>query len=508
MTDHNANEITHDLKLSVLTGPVTFIVPVVAYLFLYPIILSHSSLEILGIWSLYVTTVSFFTIADLGFSQHFIRESGKDRDQNILNILKVELISANRFYLLLGLTGMIFITIFRNELFGSVKDIYSLTGLYVSALILVLSSTLQLISSLNAAILSARADNYYVKLVKSVSPVFTYSFAIAGALIKLPIEGFAVGSLIANSFLILIYRNRIKKKHQNWYLLKISLSINKTFHILKDLLKKGWKLYSISVGMLLRQPVLRYVIAFSLGLPVAGIFDIAMRITSTSRDVMSSGFGSLYPSLSYFFRNNDRSKILEIIRKSLMILLPVGFIITAILIYNAGFLYKLWLGKIPAGSISAIGILAIWQLMTILNIPFWFLLQAAHQEKIAAIAIWAHTFFILFLIPAKVIKIGISLDQLLIYWTIAAIFTQILIYIFVEKKLSLFFEVFKDGVLVKIILLTLFYFCIQIISQNVFRGFINSQVLSILLAFIFLLILLPYFLPIIKKYLFTKRSGE
>lgn len=507
MTDINANEITHDLKLSVLTGPVTFIVPVVSYLFLYPIILSNSNLEILGIWSLYLTTFAFFMVADLGFSQHFIREAGKDRDENVLNTLKVELISANRFYILLGLAGMIFITIFRNNLFGSVKDIYSITGLYVSALILVLSSTLQLVSSLNAAVLSARADNYYVKLVKSISPIFTYSFAIVGALIKLPIEGFAVGSLISNSFLILIYRIRIKSKHQNWHLVRIRLSINQTFHTLKDLLKKGWKLYSVSVGLLLRQPVLRYVIAFSLGLPLAGIFDIAMRITSTSREIMSSGFGSLYPSLSYFFRNNDRGKILEIIRKSLMILLPIGFVITAILIYNAGFIYKLWLGKIPAGSVSAIGILAIWQLMTILNIPFWFLLQAAHQEKIAAIAIWAHTIFILLLIPAKVIRIGFSLDQLLIYWTTAAIFTQVLIYIFVEKKLSLFFEVFKDSVLVKIILFTMVYFCIQVISQNIFREFFNPQILSLLLVIIFLMVLLPHFLPMIRKYLFTKRPG-
>ena len=302
--ENNSNQIKQDLKLSVLTGPATFVIPVISYFFLYPIILSRSSLEVLGIWSLYVTTASFFTVADLGFSQHFIREAGKDRDKNILSALKIELVSANRFYLLLGFLSIIFISIFRNGLFGSVENIYPLNGLFTSALILIISTTLLLISSLDAAILSSRADNYYVRLVKSISPIFTYSVAIIGALIKLPIEGFAVGSLVSNLFLIWIYRKRINNKHLEWSTIKIRLSINQTFNSLKTLILNGWKLYSVSVGLIIRQPILRYVIAFGLGLPATGIFDIAMRITSTSRDVVSAGFGSLYPSLAYFFRIN------------------------------------------------------------------------------------------------------------------------------------------------------------------------------------------------------------
>ncbi len=85
-----SSQVKRDLKLSILTGPLTFIVPVLSYLFLYPIILSRSSLEVLGIWSLYVTTVSFFTVADIGFSQHLIREAGTDRDEEILIKLKKE----------------------------------------------------------------------------------------------------------------------------------------------------------------------------------------------------------------------------------------------------------------------------------------------------------------------------------------------------------------------------------------------------------------------------------
>ncbi len=505
--ENNSNQIKHDLKLSVLTGPATFVIPVISYFFLYPIILSRSSLEVLGIWSLYVTTASFFTVADLGFSQHFIREAGKDRDKNILSALKIELVSANRFYLLLGFMGIVCISIFKNSLFSSVENIYPSNGLFTSAFILIISTTLLLISSLDAAILSSRADNYYVRLVKSISPIFTYSFAIIGALIKLPIEGFAVGSVISNLFLIWVYRKRIHNKHNEWFALKTNLSINQTFKSLKNLIQKGWKLYSVSVGLIIRQPILRYVIAFGLGLPATGIFDIAMRITSTSRDIVSAGFGSLYPSLAYFFRINDRIKILEIIRKSLMILMPIGFITAAVLIYNANFIFLFWLREVPAGSVYATGILAVWQLMTIMNIPFWFLLQATHHEKIAAVAIWAHTIFILLLIPLNILKINFSLDQLLIYWTITALFTQILIYVFVEKKLSLFWEVFKDSIFIKILIFSVTYFCIQITAQTFSHGdFINSEILSLGLIVLFLMALFPLFLPMIKKHLAIKKA--
>ena len=152
-----------------------------------------------------------------------------------------------------------------------------------------------------------------------------------------------------------------------------------------------------------------------------------------------------------------------------MILIPVGFVIAVVLIYYSGFIYMLWLHEVPDGSISATTILAVWQLITIMNIPFWLLLQAAHHEKIAAIAIWAHTLFIVFLVPLKVFGVSITFNQLLLYWTITALFTQALIYTFVEKKLSIFWEVFKDGILIKMIITSIMFFCIQVFMCSCIR---------------------------------------
>ncbi|NNG27571.1 MAG: oligosaccharide flippase family protein, partial [Ignavibacteriaceae bacterium] len=461
--------------------------------------------------SLYVTTVSFFTVADIGFSQHFMREAGADRDEETLIKLKKELLSAKRFYLMLGLFGMAIVFLLKNSLFTSSENIYSSSALFYSALILVIGTIIQLVSSLDAAILSARADNYFVKLVRSVSPIFTYSIAIIGAVFIAPIEGFAAGFLLANSFLLFVYYKRIKKKHSTWSRINITLTLKETMARLKELFKEGWQLYSVSLGMILRQPIIRYVIAIIMGLPAVGIFDIAMRVTTTSRDVITSGFASLYPSFSYFYRNKEQGKLIEIITISLMLLIPVGAVSLVILVFFPEFIYGLWLGDFPGGIISATIILAVWQFITILNVPFWYLLQAAHHEKIAAIAVWVHTVSVLILIPLAFAGISIPLDQLLIYWTLTALLTQFLIYFFTESKLTMFWVVFKNKRLLIVLLLSILFF-----AANLIAGFVISfkpaelSIPVLIISTLFIFSILPFYIPILKKSFSFKNlnSGE
>ncbi len=501
-----SNLVKRDLKLSVLTGPLTFIVPVLSYLFLYPIILSRSSLEVLGIWSLYVTTVSFFTVADIGFSQHLIREAGTDRDEETLVKLKKESLSAKRFYLLLGLLGMAVVFLFRYSLLASAENVYSSSALFYSALILVIGITLQLLSSLDAAILSARADNYFVKLIRSVSPVFTYGIAIIGALFYAPIEGFAAGFLLANFFLLFVYQFRIKNKHKTWSVINVTLTLKETTVKLKELFKQGWQLYSVSLGMILRQPVIRYVIAIIMGLPAVGIFDIAMRVTSTFRDVITSGFAALYPSFSYYWRNKESDKLIEIIRISLVLLIPAGAVSCVILVPEL--IYNLWLGDYPVGLISATIILGIWQFITILNVPFWYLLQASHHEKIAAIAIWVHTISVLLLLPLVFIGYNISLDQLLFYWAITALLTQVLIYYFAESKLSMFWIIFKNKTLLMVFGGSILFFAAILLAGLVISFKVSELLVPALsITALFILSLLPYYIPILKKSLLLKNPN-
>ena len=92
MENNNSNppeyeQIKRDIKLSILVGPFSFIIPIVSYAIIYPVILSNASIEVLGIWSLFVTTASFFSLFDFGFSQHIMREAGIDRNSTDLILI-------------------------------------------------------------------------------------------------------------------------------------------------------------------------------------------------------------------------------------------------------------------------------------------------------------------------------------------------------------------------------------------------------------------------------------
>ena len=503
-----SQQIKQDLKLSVLSGPLTTIIPILSYAFLYPIILTRTNIEVLGLWSLFVTTASFFTVADFGFSQHFIREASKEKTGNVLNIIKSELTSAKSLYLILGLLVPIIILALNEVLFISNEKIYSPSGLLFSALTIVAGAIIQLISSLDAAILAARVDNYFVRLIRSISPLFTYGFAVAGAILNYSIEGFAIGFFISNIFLLTVYQLRLRAKHKEWSLIRISGSFKKSFGSIWALLQKTWKLYSVSVGMLIRQPIVRYVIAIILGLSSAGAFDIAMRVTTTVRDLGAAGFNPLYPSLSYFHRKNDREKIIRVIRISLFILIPFGVISSILLVSYSDVIYKIWLKEIPPETLAATYILVIWQFITLLNVPFWYLLLAAHKENIAAVSIWVHTLSILLIIPLAIVVFNFTIYSLLIYWTLTAVLTQILIYYFIEKKMSLFWIIFKSKQMFFIIAISIMYLITVFISGNIFPVSWNlldfnigiPHLDRILLTLLTLIILSPFYIKIFKRY--------
>jgi len=152
--------------------------------------------------------------------------------------------------------------------------------------------------------------------------------------------------------------------------------------------------------------------------------------------------------------------------------------------------------------------LMVWQFMTLINIPFWHLLLASHNEKIAAISIWVHTVAILLIIPFEVLGIHFTIYFLLVYWTLTAVLTQFLIYYFVEKKISLFNVIFKNKQMIIIIVINIFYVVIVGISGKLFReiwiieefNFSIPYPDRLLLTLILIILLLPYCLKIFKQY--------
>ena len=117
------------------------------------------------------------------------------------------------------------------------------------------------------------------------------------------------------------------------------------------------------------------------------------------------------------------------------------------------------LGSLPEGVVSATRILLLWNLITLFNIPFDYLLHATGHERDSATSLWVHTLAILTLCPLGIF-LQFDLTSLLVYWTVTSLATQLIIFYYVQKKLNGFWPIVKMPPVLIILLLALFYWVI------------------------------------------------
>ena len=444
-----------DNWLSVLIGPFKFVIPALAYLILYPLMIAETSIEVVGAWSLIAAIVSFISVSDIGFSQLLTRDAGADRSAALRDVY-ADYLTARRAYVLLLL---IFVAIFiaaSDFLLAPLATVYPVNALIASVVLILIGGFIQLSGKLDAALLAARHDNYFVQIVMAITPALTYSAAIIGTLLKRPIEGLAVGTVLAGIATVAVYRFRLFRCHRELVSVEISLSAHDSFERFLSLTRRGWHLYSCSIGMMIRGPIYRVVIVSTVGLQAAAIFDIAMRLTQTVREVVATRFSVLFPSFAFLSRSGERAKTIELIQISLLVLLSFGSFLLCLLMGAVDPILTVWLSEYPRDLVPSTRILAIWHIITLANVPFWYLLQATHNESVAAFSVWAHTLAIMLVIPLSTL-IDLDIVDLMVYWTATSVVTQGLIYFYVEKRLGLFWESVLSPRIVLLLLVVLVY---------------------------------------------------
>jgi O-antigen/teichoic acid export membrane protein len=498
-----------DVGLSVLLGPFRFVIPVAAYFFIYPLIISKSGIEVLGIWSLFGAVSIAVSVVDIGFSQLLTREAGLDKGRQELRRVHDDYVVAKRGYFFVFSVLICIFWLFGDYILLPFRQHYSILALKACATLLLLGTALQLVYKLDSAILCARQDNYVVQIVSAISPFMMYCSAVGGAFLMRPIEGLSFGMVLSGMSTIFAYRWRLSRCHRDWVRIREKIPLGTTVSRIRDLSLRGKHLYTTSVGMIVREPIIRFVIATVVGLEGVATFDIAMRVTRVAREIIASGFKVLYPSFAYFNKNGYRKETIELARISLLILLPLGVIFLGTLIRTAGPIYDTWLKEMPVNLVAVTQVLAIWNALTLMNIPFWYLLQATNHERETSISIWLHTACILILIPLFLFVGKIELIGVVVYWTITALLTQIFIYVNIEKKLSLFWDVLicqRVGlVLITSFLFITFAFAMGInLEKNILESILNWGVSLALFTIVSLALVLK---PIHQFFLSLRLTG-
>lgn len=437
----NLRQAVHrDAGRAVLIGPLKAIVPIITAFILFPVVISKSGIEVLGLWSLISTAISYITVADVGFSQLLMREIHRDDPPGILSSHYADYVAAQRAYLLILIASLLAFSAVAQQVANAVGAVYSAEGLIFSIVLIIFGGMLQVFGKLDAAVLSANQDNSYAQLVANLTPLFMFSATIVGAFLLRPIEGFAIGTVLTGLAMVTSYRWRLRRQHPRWMAARVSISWLEAASRTYRLFRRGVYLYSIPVGFILREPLLRFVIVAGLGLEAVAIYTIAARVSAAARQIVADGFIVLYPSLAALHRAGDRIGMVKLLYLSLMLLAALGTATLGLLFGLADIVITLWLGELPENVLWATRILLVWNLITLFNVPFFHLLQATGQEKTVSLALWAHTIMV-FPLWFFVRSFNFAILDILIYWTVTSIVTQLLIYYAVESRLSLFWVV-------------------------------------------------------------------
>ena len=412
-------EAYHDLGLTAIIAPASHVAAAAAYAVIYPWLIDRAGPEVLGLWSLFSVAPLLFGSVNVGFAQHLTRLAGLDQPPVVLREAALDQTAARRAYLVMTLIFALTLLLAGPTLFQPLADIYPVDALVGVSVVLVIGVGASQIADLEGAVLSAHHDHYWVSLIRGVAPFLVHGLAVAGVLAGHPLEGIAAGWLAAGLFRLVLLRRRLRQQH-GWTHAGPPLGWRETASRLKSLTRRTLHLYAVSLGLTLRDVLLRYLLAVVGGLAAAGAFEIAMRVAGACRNLVAAAAASLFPAFARAFRQHDRSTTIDLARTGLSLLLIFGGAALSLLAGAAEALYSLWLGSLPPGLGDITRWLAGWMLTTLMAMPFTLLLLSSHREKAVAALVWGHLLSTLLVVPAG-FAMTLTMTQAVAYWSVAGI---------------------------------------------------------------------------------------
>ncbi len=427
-----------DMRRSSIFGPMQVIISTLSYAILYPLILSKSGLEVLGLWSFVVSMSLYMGLSDVGFSITLTRKlSRSSRDKAVQSY--PDYATAIWFYKFISLALCVFWLMGQVWIYEFLPKIYDANAFVIVVLVLIVGSSQQLIAQMDAAVLTGIHETYITKLVGGVLPLVRLSIGALGAYWARPLEGICAAILIENIFKSVLFRARIRQVLPGWAAEYRRTPIRQYIRHIGTMMRDGRHIYMISLGNLLREPIFRIIIMVSLGYAAAGVYDIVKRIPDLIRSLLVGGSQSYLPAYARLAAANDYESTEKLTQKLVLMLCAGGALLLGGYYACGDLLLNIWLPQLPEGAFADSRIMCIWASITLVNVPYWFFMQAAHRERLAAASLWLHTVSVLALFPLKAIA-DIDLSQMLLYWCLTSLFSQSLLYYYVQREFGFFWR--------------------------------------------------------------------
>ena len=420
-----------DVARSVVIAPAKLLPPIIAYAFLYPLLLRRGGADLLGLWSLYAAIPTVLATVDVGFSLHLTREASRESADTVglSRQLARDLSGASIVYqaatwLVLGLSIPLLPFLGSATVAG-----YSGPRLVAWGIVMAMAVLAHMDSRLLAALLSAWKDNAWVQAQSVFVPSLALSLAVAGAYAGRPIEGLALGQAASALLVRRLFNRRLALAHG---VSTSGLGRGGTWGDVRSVVRRGWHLYAVSFGTVVREPVLRAVVLAGAGLGAAGALDVAIRLTRMAREAVAAGSTVLFPTFAGLTGEAGFPRAVQFAQLSLLGFLGLGALPLLVIMAFGSEFVDVWLGEPPPGVEVAIRWLGAWNILTLFSIPFWFLLQVWGGEARAAFAVWIQVLVFVAIVPVSLLT-AMSLNVALAWWLVSAAVTHGLILAGVQR---------------------------------------------------------------------------
>lgn len=354
------------------------VIALLTYLLVMRFLISKGGVEAVGLWSLTMGFVAFFRIVDFSGAHALSRAlalRGDHKEGQATDLDTLSLFIAC-FY------SIVIIVAFgpaRAALIDSIDQ--SLRG--VANQLIVWTAVALPLNILGLAHSSA-LDGLGLAKVRSIINIVGYLiFGISSLVLMEPfgILGLAYAQFAQYAFVLIFSRLRISKN------IPISLAFPKHFYVpaLRGLLSYSFRLQLSSLPGALFIPLTRVGLNSAAGLEALGLFDLAYRITVSTRAFLQSALNPLLPE---FTRSAIKGRELEFFDKVDRIFSPISALAFGGLMFGSPVVSIILTGEIDADLVVLVATLSLaWGVATIF-LPIQILARAKGYLRWSIVGQW------------------------------------------------------------------------------------------------------------------------
>jgi len=363
------------IKKSSLTGVAQFVINTVLVFSAIPIFVRKLGAEQYGVFSLVALVGNVNTFANLGLSPalvRFLASQGKSRESDYDIIVTFAMLLV--IVLPLALIGFllqreILIVVFNIPVYLLAEGKWLFNSTLCGSVLVLLGQTF-------SAILESQQKIYLTNTFQMIYNCFYWILILVSIFLGFGLKGVAAGTFIATLiwFCIVLF-----SALHSWGGISLTGLKDNYRRIAKKQLSYGLQVYAAGVVGFFHEPITRILISRFIGVPEAGLFDIALRVRNQAVGLVMKLLSPLYPAISQISDNVKlRALVHDVEQKTFLFVLPVSAVIMLVTRPAVGLVFH---AHVDETAITVICIVVAYLLFSTTVLPIYLFLMARGQPS-------------------------------------------------------------------------------------------------------------------------------